>query len=106
MADYAVGNSRASREIERAVSGAVSQVKPSTLPEGEKIQIAFLIVREKLDRMEASGDYDEIDVTDRHVTEAVITEIAQRLGHAVVSMEMEFPEDLPNIAKNGFAFVA
>ena len=106
MVDYAVGNSRAAKEIERAVSGALAQVKPSALPEGEKIQIAFLIVREKLDRMEASGDYDDIDVTDRHVTDAVITEIAQRLGHAVISMEMDFPEDLPNIAKNGFALVA
>lgn len=107
MANYTLPpNSKPAREIERAVSEAVAQVTAGSLPEAEKIGIAYLIVREKIDRMESSGAYDEFDVGSKAVCDAVMDDIAQRLGHEVVTLDLQYPDDLGTVAKNGFALVA
>lgn len=110
MANYALPTlSKAHREIEKAVTEAVTQVKSSaTLENSEKMEYAYLMVREKLDRMENSEEYDHLDVgvSDTVVCEAVMNELAKRLGIEMVSLDKSYPDDLPTIAMHGLTLVA
>lgn len=109
MANYALPTlSKAHREIEKAVSEAVAQVKASeTIESSEKMEYAYLMVREKLDRMESTEEYDHLDVgvSDTVVCEAVMNELAKRLGIEMVSLNKSYPDDLPSIAMHGLALV-
>lgn len=111
MANYALPSlSKAHREIEKAVSEAVEQVTgASTLEDYERLEYAYLMVREKLDRMENSEEYDHLDVgvSDAVVCEAVLLELAKRIGleTEIASLNKSYPEDLPSIAMHGLALV-
>lgn len=109
MAEYALPTlSKAHREIEKAVTEAITQVNgTTTLDTSEKMEYAYLMVREKLDRMENSEEYDHLNVgvSDTEVCEAVMNELAKRLGIEIVSLNKLYPDDLPSIAMHGLALV-
>lgn len=109
MANYALPTlSKAHKEIEKAVSEAVSQVKNSeTIEDRERMEYAFLMVREKLDRMENSEEYDHLDigVSDTEVQKCVMVELSKRLNIEMREISKSYPEDLPSIAMHGLALV-
>jgi ribosomal protein L19 len=109
MVDYGLPPlSKASREIDRSVRSAIKQVQETgQLAPGDRVEYAFLIVREKLDRMENDAQYEHlmISFTDAAMQTAVVNEIKRSLG-VETEVRSHYPDDLSEIAKHGLSFVA
>ncbi len=99
MTSYSAGSKKANAVVHAAVLHAIEQVQKTSLSPQDQIEYAYLIVREKLDRMEMSGEYDHqsVGVSDSEVCEAVINQLSKKLNVPDASLMKDYPEALPEL---------
>ena len=107
MPSYATGSRKANAEIDIAVTAALQQVMAAPIPLQDRLEYGYLIVREKLDRMEQSGVWDNLPmgVSDTMVCEAAITVLAKKIGVKDPSLVKDYPNDLPELRRHGLSLV-
>jgi hypothetical protein len=99
---------RLDRKIDQAITATVRQVTAAGgIEESDRVEFAYLIVREKLDRLQEDSEAALTGalLTDEEVLAAVIAELASRMG-AHPTARLTYPDNLTELAKNGLTLLA
>lgn len=99
MSKYAMNSKKATADIEDAVTKAIGQVVNTNLDLHSKMEYSYLIVRQKLDCLDEKYSHLSMGVSDTEVCEAVMTQLALRLGIVKEDHGLDLDYDIDTVEK-------